>query len=191
MYRALLFLLKCIDNLSVFVGKTAAWLVVPIMLLPAFEAIIRSAIGIATVWSWELALMFYGAHFMLGGAWVMQQNRHVRADVLTVKLPVRVQAVMEIILFATIFAIFMYAMIPASWKHAMHSLATGERTFNEWAPPFYPLKTVIAVSFILMALQGFANTVRALLFLITGSTGRDNETYWVAPASAGKQGETS
>ena len=122
-------------------------------------------------------MMTAGAHFLLGGAWVMQQNKHVRVDVLSVNLPVRVRAALEIILFATIFAILMYALVPISWDHALKSLATNEGTSTEWSPLFYPLKTAIAVSFTLMTLQGFANTMRALRFLITGSTGRDEETY--------------
>ena len=190
MDRALLCLLKYIDNLSVFVGKTAAWLVIPILLLQAYEPILRLFGGV-TIWTWEVAMMTAGVHFLLGGAWVMQQNKHVRADVLSRKLPVRVRAVLDIIMHATVFAVLMYVLVPVSWGHALRSFVTNEGTSTEWSPLFYHFKTAMAVAFTLIALQGFANTLRALRFLITGHTGRDDETYLVAPLSPCQPGDAS
>jgi TRAP-type mannitol/chloroaromatic compound transport system permease small subunit len=37
-----------------------------------------------------------------------------------------------------------------------------------WGPPLYPLKTVIAISFILLGLQGIAKFIRDITFLIKG-----------------------
>lgn len=168
MQKALLTLLKSIDTLSIFVGKAASWLIIPIVLLQVYEALARFFFKSPTIWSWELALLLYGIHFFLGGAWVLQENRHVRTDVLLMSRSPKVRAVLELILFSTIFAAFMYVMVSTSWDQAFKSVAIDERTFNEWAPPFWPVKILIAVSFTLLALQGFARAMRCLLFLITG-----------------------
>lgn len=171
MQTSLFTLLKWIDKLSIFVGKTASWLIIPIVLLQVYEALARYFFKSPTIWTWELALLMYGVHFFLGGAWVLQENRHVRTDVLIMKLSPRLQALLEVLLFCTVFAAFMYVMVLTSWEQALHSIAIQERTFNEWAPPFYPVKTLIAVSFTLLALQGFARAARSLIFFITGRQG--------------------
>jgi TRAP-type mannitol/chloroaromatic compound transport system permease small subunit len=175
MHEALRTLLKWIDSLSIFIGKTASWLIIPIVLLQVYEALARYFFKSPTIWTWELALLLYGVHFFLGGAWVLQENRHVRTDVLLMRYSPKIKALLEFILFSTIFSVFMYVMVSTAWEQAIKSIAIQERTFNEWAPPFYPVKVLIAISFSLLALQGFANALRSLLFLITGQeeTGHD------------------
>ena len=111
MQTSLFTLLKWIDRLSIFVGKTASWLIIPIVLLQVYEALARYFFKSPTIWTWELALLMYGVHFFLGGAWVLQENRHVRTDVLIMKLSPRLQALLEVLLFCTVFAAFMYVMV--------------------------------------------------------------------------------
>ena len=161
---------KClfiIDALTENIGKLFSYLVIVIMLLQVYEAVMRYIFKAPSIWSWELGMLLYGAHFMLGGAWVMKQNQHVRTDILLQRFSKKKQALLEVILFGTIFFTFVTVMVYKQTDNALYSLRMGEKTFTEWAPPFYPLKIIIAVSFFLLALQGLARWVRQLHFLIT------------------------
>ena len=159
--------LSTIDALTENIGKLFSFLIIIIMLLQIYEVIMRYIFGAPSIWSWELCMLLYGAHFMLGGAWVMKQNKHVRTDVLLQKFSKKKQALLEVILFGTVFFTFVAVMVFKQGDNALYSLRMGERTFTAWAPPFYPLKIIIAVSFFLLALQGLARWVRQLHFLIT------------------------
>jgi TRAP-type mannitol/chloroaromatic compound transport system permease small subunit len=160
--------LKTIDMLSTNTGKLFSFLVVFIMILEVYEAIMRYIFGSPTIWSWELAMLFYGVHFMLGGAWVLQQNKHVRTDVLLLRFPKRMQSLFEVIFFGTVFMVFAWVMSTKQIENAIYSINMREKTYTEWAPAFYPVKIAIAISFILLSLQGIARWIRSFYFLITG-----------------------
>ena len=158
-------MLHVIDMLSVGTGKLFSFMVIIIMLLQVYETLMRYVFKAPTIWSWELAMLIYGAHFMLGGAWVLQQNKHVRTDLLMQKFPKRIQALLEVILFGSVFMIFAFVMITKQIDNAIFSVKMGEKTFTEWAPPFYILKIAIAYSFLLLGLQGLARWIRQFYFL--------------------------
>ena len=82
--------------------------------------------------------------------------------------PKRIQSLLEVILFGTVFMIFAWVMSTKQIENAIYSINMREKTYTEWAPAFYPVKIAIAISFILLSLQGIARWIRSFYFLITG-----------------------
>lgn len=162
--------LRGIDLLSEYTGKVFSFLIFAIVGLEVLEVFKRYILHSPTTWSWELATMLFGAHFIIGGAWVLKEGKHVRTDVIYGRLSPKVKALLDLILFTLIFFVFVGVLIWKSTANAIYSWQINERTFSMWAPPFYPLKTVIAISFILLGLQGLAKWIRDLVFLIKGET---------------------
>ena len=161
-------ILKTIDSISEWAGKIFAYLVLPIMLLEFFEVIARYVFNAPTEWSWEVASILSGLMFIMGGAWVLKEEGHVRTDIIYALLNKRWRAAFDLLFFTVIFFAFVGVMIWVGVPKAIHSTRILERTFTNWAPPIYPLKITIATAFILLGLQGLAKWTRSAYFLIKG-----------------------
>jgi len=161
-------LLKGIDALSVWSGKIFSMLVLPIIVLETGESILRYIVQKPTDWSWELAAMLFGAFFMMGGAWVLKENNHVRTDVFYNKLSRKWKAYFDLFFFTTIFFVFIGIMVWKMGANAIYSVGIQETTFSMWAPPLYPLKVIFAVSYFLLLLQGLAKWLRDLIYVTKG-----------------------
>jgi len=161
-------LLRGIDKLSEFSGKIFSLLVIPIIILEAGESLLRYVFQRPTDWSWELASMLFGAFFMMGGAWVLKEQNHVRTDVFYNKLSRKWKAYFDLFFFTTIFFTFTVVMVWKMSANALYSIGIQESTFSMWAPPLYPLKVIFAVAYILLFLQGLAKWVRDLVYVVKG-----------------------
>ncbi len=168
MIKRIAAVLKLIDKISENVGKLFSYLIYIIIFIEVIEVIRRYIFNSPTTWSWELATMLFGAHFMIAGAWVLKEDKHVRTDVIYGRLSPRWKALLDLVFFTGIFFAFVGVLIWKSTSNAIFSWTINERTFSMWGPPFYPLKTVIAVSFILLGLQGLAKWIRDLIYVIKG-----------------------
>jgi len=161
-------ILKPIDFTSEWTGKIFSFIILPIIILQTVEVIRGSVFSSPTEWTWELVAVMAGGMFMLGGAWVLKNEGHVRADVIFAHLSKKWKAIFDVFFFTIIFFSFISVMIWTGLDKALYSIRIDERTFSNWGPPFWPLKTTIAISFILVGLQGLAKWIRDLYFLIKG-----------------------
>jgi TRAP-type mannitol/chloroaromatic compound transport system permease small subunit len=157
-----------IDKISEYSGKAASFLILLIVILEAGEVILRYVFGSPTSWIWELCTMIAGSIFVLGGAWVLKEGKHVRTDVVFCRLPRKWQAIVDIIFFFAIFVIFAYVLIWKSGANAIYSWRINETTFTLWGPPLYYMKTAIATGFILITLQAIGKLIRDITFLVKG-----------------------
>lgn len=161
-------LLWGIDKLSENAGKIFSLLLLPIIVLEAGESLLRYLFQKPTDWTWELAAMLFGAFFMMGGAWVLKEESHVRTDVFFNKLSRKWKAYFDLFFFTTIFFAFAGVMVWKMGANAIYSVGIRESTFSMWAPPLYPLKLIFAVAYILLFLQGLAKWVRDLVYVVKG-----------------------
>ena len=75
-------LMLIVDEISTYVGKAAAWLIILLMLMVCVDVFRRYALSAPSAWIGELSVMSYGVLFMLAGAYTLAQNAHVRGDFL-------------------------------------------------------------------------------------------------------------
>jgi TRAP-type mannitol/chloroaromatic compound transport system permease small subunit len=161
--------LHTIDEISTWVGKAAAWLIIALMLAVCIEVFKRYIMNMPTAWIFDLTNMLYGSLFMLAGGYTLAQNAHVRGDFLYSSMKPRTQAFFDIILYGVFFIPGIAALIYAgtfyaadSWRIAEHSNVTAD------GPPVYHFKTVIPIAGVLVMLQGVAEIVRSVVCLKTG-----------------------
>ncbi len=69
-----------IDTVSIWSGKAVAWLIFPMTLSLVWEVVARYFFNAPTVWANDIATMLYGAFFMLGSAYALQRQQHIRTD---------------------------------------------------------------------------------------------------------------
>jgi TRAP-type mannitol/chloroaromatic compound transport system permease small subunit len=91
---------------------------------------------------------------MLGGAYVMAKDSHVRVDIFYSRLSPKGKAILDLITFPIFFFLFIGVLVWEGSKMAIWSWSIWEHTQSPWSPPIYPLKTVIPVASFLLLLQG-------------------------------------
>lgn len=161
--------LRIVDEISTWAGKAAAWLILLLMLVVCAEVFKRYILNMPTAWIFDATNMLYGTSFMLGGAYTLAQNAHVRGDFLYSSMRPRTQAALDLVLYFVFFIPGIAALIYAgadyaadSWRIAEHSNVTAD------GPPVYHFKTVIPIAGVLVMLQGIAEIVRCIMCLRDG-----------------------
>src|ERR1700730_9149464 len=121
--------LYAIDGVSTWVGKAAAWLIVALMAVVCVEVFKRYIMNMPTAWIFDADHMLYGTSFRLCGSDTLAQNAHVRGDFLYSSMQPRMQAWLDIVLYAVFFFPGIAALIYAgfayaadSWRIAGHSV---------------------------------------------------------------------
>ena len=161
-------LLHAADRLSTWAGKTFAWLIVALTVVVCAEVFKRYALNAPTAWIYDVNNMMYGTLFMLGGAYALAHDGHVRGDFLYGSMKPRTQATLDLVLYIVFFLPGIGALTWAGWSYFNDSLAMHEQTFNATPLPLYPFKFVIPIAGAIVMLQGLAAIVRCVICIRTG-----------------------
>lgn len=162
-------ILHTADSISTWVGKTASWLIVALMLLVCAEVFKRYALNAPTAWIFDASNMLYGTLFMLGGAYTLAQDGHVRGDFLYGSMPPRRQATLDLVLYFVFFLPGISALTWAGWTYFNESWAIHEQTFNADPIPVYPFKFVIPLAGAIVLMQGLAEILRCMVCIRSGA----------------------
>ena len=165
--NVLLALSRGIDKLSGLIGRTTSWLAVLMILIGAGNALMRYVsrdLGFVVGGNAALETQWYlfSLMFLLGAAWTLERDAHVRVDVLYSRLPFKGKAGVNLagtVLFLLPFCAFaLYVSIPS----VLNSWEVREISQDPGGLPRYPIKAMILVSFALLATQGVSQGIKAL-----------------------------
>ena len=156
------------DRISTWVGKAAAWLIVVLMLLVCAEVFKRYALNAPTAWIFDANNMLYGTLFMLGGAYTLAHDGHVRGDFFYGTMKPRTQAMLDFVLYLFFFIPGIAALTWAGWTYFQDSMAIREHTFNADPIPLYPFKFVSPLAGTIVLMQGLAEMLRCVVCIRTG-----------------------
>jgi len=154
-----------IDTFNEKFGFYSACLVLPLIIVVVFEVFMRYAFNAPTSWAFELTVFLYGIHFCFALSYAHKSNTHVSIDVFESRLPEKPQLILRIITNAVLFLPTIGMLTYYICVMAVNSWQQWEHASSSWAPPIYPLKTLMALGFILFFLQGLAKLtqdIRAL-----------------------------
>lgn len=160
--------LYTVDALSTWVGKAFSWLIVGLMLMVVIEVFKRYALNAPTAWIFDASNMMYGTLFMMGGAYTLAQDGHVRGDFFYGSAKPRTQASLDLVLYILFFIPGVIALTWAGWVYAADSWVIREQTFNATPLPLYPFKAIIPLAGFIVLLQGAAEIIRCVVCLKTG-----------------------
>ena len=151
---------KVIDKIVKVIGTCAAYLSIVMMLLMLFEVFSRRIFHSPTIWSYETVTFLFGAMVMLILPYGLQLGVNVRVDVVYNKFSDRVRNILDIVLFAVFFGIFMFVFTRAAIPYFSKSLSSLERSWSSWSPILWPVKSTIPVCGVLMLLQGISELIK-------------------------------
>ena len=169
-------LIRAIDRLNNGIGVSVAWFALAMVLLQFLVVLLRYVFGVGSLFLQESIVYLHGSMFMLGSAYTLLHNGHVRVDIFYREADPRWKAKVD-------FAGYVLFLIPVcvlilfySWPYVVSAWASLEGSREtSGIPAVFLLKTVVLVFCALMILQGLAQGLKALLFL-TGRV-RGTEVY--------------
>jgi TRAP-type mannitol/chloroaromatic compound transport system permease small subunit len=157
------------DRLSEWFGKAFAWAIMMMIIGIAYEVFMRYVLSAPTSWAFDLSYIMYGTLFMMGGAYTLSRDAHVRGDFIYRLWKPRTQALIELILYFLFFFPGITALIISGWKYAARSWQYLEVSVNSPAGiPVFQFKTIIVAAGLLLFLQGIAQVFRCIICLRTG-----------------------
>ncbi|WP_353673074.1 TRAP transporter small permease subunit [Synechocystis sp. LKSZ1] len=163
--QILLRLADRIDRLMDRIGRLTGWLVVAMIGIGVGNVVGRyggKLLGQNLVSNGLLEAQWYlfDLIFLLGAAYALQHNEHVRVDIFYKTLGPKGRAWVN--LLGTIFLLipFCCLVLYYSWGSVINSWQIWEMSPDPGGLPRYPIKTMILVSFGLLILQGLAEMIK-------------------------------
>ena len=150
------------------IGKVLSWAIIPLMLIMVFEVVTRHILNHPTVWTFETSTQLFGMHFMLLAAYTLLLGRHISVDIVVSRFSPRTRAVLDILLYLIFFFPFMIVLLIEGIAFAAESWKVLETSSTVFAPPVYPIKTVIPLTALMVLLQGICIFYKKIHFLLRG-----------------------
>jgi TRAP-type mannitol/chloroaromatic compound transport system permease small subunit len=156
-----------IDRIVDTSGRVVAWVMLALVLLMSANVLLRYLFSIGSVAAQELEWHLMSPIVLLGMAYALLHDGHLRVDLIYVKLPERARLAVD---FAAslIGIVFSGLVIYLAWKYVLQSYAIGEGSPDPGGLPYrYVLKAFIPLGFALLLLYGIAEAIHAFVALVT------------------------
>lgn len=156
---------RLIDRINRLIGGSVIWLVLLMVIISAGNAVIRYAFNISSNAWLEVQWYLFSAVFLLCAGFTLLKNEHIRIDVVTGRFSPRVQAWIDI-LGGLFFLLPMAVLILwLSWPMVVDSYVRGEMSSDAGGLLRWPVKILIPIGFVLLALQGVSETIKRIAYL--------------------------
>ncbi len=156
---------KTIESFSNKQGEWTSLLIIPLLIVVIYEVCMRYLFNAPTIWGFETTTFLYGMHYMFGLSYTDVTGGHVKVDIFTSRASSKVQTILSILTTLVMFLPVMLCMTIWSFKFALTSIEGLELNSTSWAPPIYPFKSIMALTFLFLLLQGIANLIRDIRVL--------------------------
>ena len=165
-----------LDSIAEFTGRVVSWLTLAMVLVTLAVVILRYLFDIGSIALQESVTYLHAMVFMLGAAYTLRHDEHVRVDIFYQQRSMRVRAWVN--LLGTVFllipvCVFIFVSsldyVSTAW-----SIREGSREAGG-LDGVYLLKTIIPLMAGLLLLQGCAVALRSLLQIRTDATRSDQQ----------------
>jgi TRAP-type mannitol/chloroaromatic compound transport system permease small subunit len=158
--------IQLIDRINDVIGRSISWLTLEMVVVTFLVVVLRYVFSIGWIAMQESVIYLHSMVFMLGAAYTLKQNAHVRVDIFYEKLSPRNRAWIDLLGSILLLVPFCIFIMVISWNYVglSWSLLEGSREAGG-LPAVFLLKTLIPVMAGLVMLQGIAQGLRSILIL--------------------------
>ncbi|WP_444945923.1 TRAP transporter small permease subunit [Microbulbifer sp. VTAC004] len=158
---------RALESLSSRTGHLLAWFTWAMVLLQSCVVALRHLFDSGSITLQESVVYLHGATFMLGLAYALQTDAHVRVDILYRRMGTRGKAWVNAVGYLIFLLPICTFMLISSWQFVLNSWSVLEDSANAGGlPGVFLLKSLIPLAAITLALAGAAQFMRALLQLM-------------------------
>ncbi len=152
---------RSVDAVNRVVGRFAMYLLFVLAAVLLYATASRVVAGVPVNWALEMSQFLLSAYYLLGGAYSMQQNAHVRMDLAYGRLSPRGRATTDAI--TILFVIFYLGVLLAGGiSSTNYAITYGQKNYTAWAPLLWPIKVVMTIGVFLMLLQALSTFFKDL-----------------------------
>lgn len=152
-----------IDRLITMIGRITSWLTLLLVLVIVVDVFLRYVFNATSALSFELEWHLFALIFLLGAAWTLQEDKHVRVDVFYHRYSEKKKALVN--LLGTLVLLLPFCII-GFWE----SLSFVESSFSVketspqpgGLPARYLIKGSIPAGFLLLGLQGISIIMKSI-----------------------------
>ncbi len=163
--HALRLLISAIDRFTRVCGRAIAWLVLVMVLVTCAVVLLRKGFGSGSVALQESATYLHSLLFMLGAAYTLQRDGHVRVDMLYRNFSPRRRAWVNALGTLLFLLPFCGYVLLSSWEFVAVAWRVRETSADGGIPAVFLLKSLIPALAVTLALQGIAELLRSALVL--------------------------
>src|SRR6201999_1898997 len=162
MMRPLLAISTAIAQLTEKVGYICNFLILLACLVSAGNAMIRYAFSYSSNGWLEMQWYMFAIIVMFGASYTFKKNEHVRVEILYLMLSERGQLWLDMI--GTLCFLIPSCLLLAylSWPFFMQAYAVGEISSNAGGLVRWPIKAVVPIGFVFLALQGVSEVIKRI-----------------------------
>jgi len=160
-------IVRWLDAIAEFTGTTTAWLTGIMVIIACIVVGLRHLFDIGSIALQESVTYMHAAVFMLGAAYTLKNDGHVRVDIVHKKMSPRARAWVEVLgslLFTLPLMIFIgwgsLEFVQESWRIREGSTDSGG------IGGVYLLKSLLPLMALSVSLQAIAELLRSLLVLM-------------------------
>jgi TRAP-type mannitol/chloroaromatic compound transport system permease small subunit len=158
--------LRRIETITALANRVFAWLIVPLVLALCYEVLARYALGQPTIWAFDITYMLMSAIFLAAAADTLASGRHIRIDVFYGSFSPRARAWIDLIGYTFLFLPVIALLAYFSVTRVFESIDTAETSdMSPWHPLMWPFRSMIALCFCLLLLQGLCEVLKSALVL--------------------------
>jgi TRAP-type mannitol/chloroaromatic compound transport system permease small subunit len=159
-----------VDRLNGWMGMAIRWLVLIMVLVGAYNAIARyvtrfTGVGISANALFETQWYIFSIIFLLGAAYGLEKDVHVRVDVLYAGLTNKGRAWIDLVGTVIFLIPFSLLMLWVSYPVVRNSFLIRETSMDPGGLPRYPIKALLLVSFGLLVLQALSQLIKQVVIL--------------------------
>jgi len=160
---------RALDRVAQWSGWLFCWFIVPLVAAITYEVFARYLFNAPTIWSFDVAYMLYGSHFMLGAAYTLYKGGHIRTDIFYMNWSLRTRGLVDAFLYLFFFFPGMAFFFWMGLQEALHSWDIREVSDQSaWRPILYPFKAVIPIAALLLILQGVSEFLKSAYAALKG-----------------------
>ena len=155
-----------IDKIEAFIdwsGRSVSWLTLLMVIVTFIVVVLRYVFDIGWIGLQESITYLHAMVFLIGAAWAMQQQAHVRVDIFYSRFSAKTRAWIDLLgsLFLLLPVMIFIAWI--SWEYVSDSWAVLEGSREAGGlPAVFLLKSLIPVLALMLVLQAFVQIYRSL-----------------------------
>ena len=159
-------IIQKIDRLNDVIGRSIKWLTLAMVLITFLVVLLRYVFSIGWIAMQESVIYLHSIVFMLGAAYTLKRNTHVRVDIFYENMTLRSKAWVDLFGVTFLLIPFCLFILIISWNYVSLSWSLLESSRDAGGiPAIFLLKSTIPLMAALLLLQGIAQGLRSILTL--------------------------
>jgi len=152
-----------LDRLAEITGQVTAWLTLALVLVTFTVVVLRYAFQFGSIAMQESILYLHASVFMLGAAYTLRYDGHVRVDIFYRGFSAKHKALVNLLGSLLLLLPVCIFLLWTSWSYVATAWSLHEGSREAGGLPYvYLLKTLIPLSALLLILQGISQALAGL-----------------------------